>query len=75
MKSLNDLEQGESATILGFADNAIASKLISMGVYMHATVLVFNKTIRGHAMYVTIGSLNLALLKSEAATIQISNPH
>lgn len=68
---LSGLSTGERALIKEMKNDAIASKLISMGVSIDATAEVVNKTWMGKTMYVRINTLRLALLASEADTILV----
>lgn len=71
MQKLSDLNTGDTCLIKSFNDDLIAPKLISMGVYPHSTAKILDTKHNKYAFFILIGSLKLALLKSEAASITV----
>ena len=71
MLKLSELKVGEKCIIQSFTHDAIATKLISMGVYPNSTAEIFHSNHNNYALFIIIGSLKIALLKEEAATILV----
>lgn len=72
MRRLDTLKVGEESVILGLDNNQMTSKLISMGVFPHATVKYISRSYFDQLLFVHIGSLHIALSPSEAHSIFIS---
>ena len=72
MRKLSTLKIGEEAIILTIENEKIAPKLISMGVFPHARVRVIRRSYFDQLLYLSIGSLNIALSPHEAAVIIIN---
>jgi ferrous iron transport protein A len=68
------LEKGQSGTITGFTDNALAAKLTSMGVLPNTSLQLIREAPFGDTFYVKAGGSSLALRKEELATITVE-PH
>lgn len=69
MPRLSDLKVGDHCIIRSFSNDAIATKLISMGVYPDSMVEIFHSNHNNYAFFIIIGSLKIALLHSEANTL------
>ncbi len=71
MRKLSDLKVGEICIIKSFLDDALATKLISMGVYPNSRAKIFHSNHKNYALFIVIGTLKIALLKEEASTILV----
>jgi len=71
MYKLSDLKVGEKCIIRSFENDAIAIKLISMGVYPNSTAIIFHSNHNKYALFIIIGTLKIALLREEAAGINV----
>jgi Fe2+ transport system protein FeoA len=71
MSKLQQLKKGERKTIDRFLDDALAVKLMGMGVLPGSTIEVVRRSFLGHTMYVKVDHLQLAIRKNEAACIVV----
>jgi len=69
MNRLSDLNVGDHCIIKSFNNDLVASKLISMGVYPESSAQIIDTKHNKYAFFITVGTLKLALLNSEAASI------
>jgi ferrous iron transport protein A len=68
-RTISDLKKYESAAILTFSDNELASKLTAMGVRPGVLVEMVRRAPFGAAYYVKIDGVRLAFREEEAACI------
>jgi len=73
MQYLSDVPAGETCRVRSYADDLIATKLISMGLYPGSHVTVLDRNHKQYALMIVAGSLKLALLMSEAQSVVIEN--
>jgi len=72
-RTLAQLARQESAIIIGFTDDVIAMKLISMGVLPQAQVVLVRKAPFGKTFYIKVQDRQvMAIRKEEAKHIQIA---
>lgn len=71
MQYLSDVPAGGTCHIMSYADDLIATKLISMGLYPGMQVTVLDRNHRHYALMLVAGSLKLALLLAEAQSVVI----
>jgi ferrous iron transport protein A len=73
IKSVADMENGETAIISGFTDDQLAVKLLEMG-FLPGTAVRFNFTAPfGDPVCVSVLGYDLSLRLEEASTISILN--
>ncbi|MEH0154319.1 FeoA family protein [Limibacter armeniacum] len=70
-RSIANLRAGEKSTIVGFADDNIASKLIEMGLFPGSDVTMVRKAPFGGVFYLKVAGNNFAIRKEEANCIKI----
>lgn len=71
MRSLSDLNRGESGVIKGFSDHVISLKLMEMGCLPGSDIKMNFAAPLGDPISYYIAGYNLTLRKSEASTIII----
>jgi ferrous iron transport protein A len=73
VKTVAEMELGESAVISGFSDEVLANKLLEMG-FLPGTAIRFNfKAPFGDPICVTVSGFDLSLRIDEARAIIILN--
>ena len=73
MKNITTLHLGESAIITEYSDNAVACKLMAMGLLPGASISVVRKAPFGGAYYVRAENHYVALRRNEAKHVLITN--
>lgn len=71
MKTLNDLRPGEEAFIQEIDLSIFACKFLSFGLMPRTKVCMVRVSPLGDAYYIKLGTLHLAIRKSEANSIKI----
>ena len=71
MRSVADLNRGESGIIKGFSDNVISLKLMEMGCLPGSAIKMNFAAPLGDPISYYIAGYNLTLRKSEASSIMI----
>ena len=73
LKTVAEMEPGESAVISGFSDDQLSNKLLEMG-FLPGTAIRFNFTAPfGDPVCVTVSGLDLSLRLDEARSITVLN--
>lgn len=68
-RNVSELKTLEMARALAFADPALAGKLTSMGVLPGTMIQMVRQAPFGHAYYVKVDGVRLALREEEAVSI------
>jgi Fe2+ transport system protein FeoA len=68
---LDEIAEGESATIIALLNNEFMLKLVEMGFYENKMLTVYSKAIGQDPICVQIGHAKIMLRKSEAEGIII----
>ena len=71
LRDLTRLKKGEQSRVIGFSDTTYATKMISMGIRIGASIIMIQKSPLGHTFYVSIDELHLGLIRKEAESITI----
>ena len=66
---LDEIAEGESATIIALLNNELTLKLVEMGFYENKMLTVYSKAIGQDPICVQIGHAKIMLRKSEAEGI------
>ena len=73
MRTILDLNRGESAKVVKFVDESLSCKLLTMGILPDAKITLVRKAPFGGAYYLKLNGHNLAVRENEAASIIISD--
>ncbi|MCO6462115.1 MAG: ferrous iron transport protein A [Saprospiraceae bacterium] len=68
---LTNLKAGDLCQIIGYEDNSIASKLVSMGIFPNSEVFLLDANRRKSVYMLVIGKLKVGLLYQEANSILV----
>lgn len=71
-KPLSKIEVGEYGVIDKFLDQAVAGKLLTMGVLPGSTIKVVRKAPFNGGLYLKINGYNMVLRQNEAASILLT---
>jgi Fe2+ transport system protein FeoA len=71
MRTILDLEKGESAIVERFNNEFLSCKLLTMGILPEAKITMVRKAPFGGAYYLKLNGLNVAVRSNEAASIII----
>ena len=69
---LNQLEPGQSSTLLSFEDEQMGSKLMTMGMLPGSTIQLVRTMSAGKTIFIKVNGHGMALRASEASTILIN---
>lgn len=73
MRTIVDLKVGESGYVKSFGDIKCACKLLTLGLLPSTKVMVLRKSLFGQTYYIKMDKQYLALRKTEAATIELTD--
>jgi len=68
-KTANDLTKGESAKVKGYSDQALGSRLMTLGINIENTITLVRKSPLGDAVYLKLEHQCIAIRRSEAEAI------
>ena len=74
MVTLSEIDIGESATVVGFADGAPARRLLEMGFVPGTRVSVLRSAPLGDPIQYAVMSGRVAMRRSDAATVLVDLP-
>ena len=67
-----DLQYSQQGIIIGFLDEIIARKLLSMGVMLGNQITIVRKAPLGNVFYTKIDGINIALRENEMKGIEVA---
>ena len=67
-----DLQYSQQGIIIGFLDEIIARKLLSMGVMLGNQITIVRKAPLGSVFYAKIDGINIALRENEMKGIEVA---
>ena len=68
-RTIADLKQHESARTIAFSDPSLACKLTPMGILPGANIEMVRSAPFGHAFYIKVDGVRIALREEEAKSI------
>ena len=71
MRTILDLEKGETAVVVKFTNELLSCKLLTLGILPDAKITMVRKAPFGGAYYLKLNGHNVAVRANEAASIII----